>query len=338
MRVFILLLFAGAIAGLAAEALPPGAAAANDSRPLLTFTTTEVDFGKVVSGNEVRHDFEFTNDGTEAVQIADVEFGCDCSVAATWDKAIQPGERGRIAVTMNTDTLNGDVIKTITIRYAKPRKTQTGLRFKGNVWPAIEIAPRFATLGSIRKADDPASTTLKIHSNLEQALAITKVSCENAAFRAELREVNAGRDFELTITARPPLVPGLNEGLVVLETSYAKRPRMTVSVTLYLLSDLEVVPRAVLLPPGPLAKPFERRIYVTRNGGKPLKITEAAASVEGVAVEVSEEQPGVKFRLRARFPAGFMAPEGKATQLTFKTDDPSIPLVAIAVTQSRKSP
>jgi hypothetical protein len=51
-------------------------------------------------------------------------------------------------------------------------------------------------------------------------------------------------------------------------------------------------------------------------------------------VEVSGLQPGRKFRLSARFPAGFLAPDGRPTQLTFKTDDPNVPVVAIPVTQA----
>lgn len=332
MRLCCALILFAAIAG-AAE-MPGG----STSGAPLTFSEPQFEFGKVVSGNVVRHQFEYANHTANAVRIVNVEFGCDCSVAATWDQAVEPGEKGHMAVTMNTDALSGDVIKTITIHYAEPRNAQTILRMKGNIWPAIEILPRFATLGSVKKTDDPAGTKLTIRSNLEEPLTIQTVNCDNPAFQAELREVHAGREFELAVNAKGPLVPGLNEGLIAMETSYAKLPRITVPVTLYLLSDLEVVPRSVLLPPGPLPKPFERRIYVTRNGGKAVALTEATCSVEGVTVELSEVQPGTKFRLRAEFPANFQAPEGKPLVLTFKTDDPSVPEVAIPVTQARTKP
>ena len=87
-----LLITAGAVCTLAnstarAEdaAAKPGATPAlpGSAGPKIQFAEIVYDFGKVSSGEVVKHSFVFTNIGTAKLEIKDVRPGCGCTTAGT---------------------------------------------------------------------------------------------------------------------------------------------------------------------------------------------------------------------------------------------------------------
>jgi len=102
------LLIAGALGSVAdttaqaEDAAPkPGTTAApaekkESAGPKIQFAEMVYDFGKVSSGELVKHTFVFTNIGTATLEIKDVRPGCGCTTAGTWDKQVEPGKTGSI--------------------------------------------------------------------------------------------------------------------------------------------------------------------------------------------------------------------------------------------------
>src|SRR5216684_573294 len=87
-------------ATFAAEPAPPvaspppaaDAAGAQTADPRIVVDQTTYDFGKVESGQLVKHDFVFTNTGAALLEISDVRPGCGCTTAGAWDKKVEPGK------------------------------------------------------------------------------------------------------------------------------------------------------------------------------------------------------------------------------------------------------
>jgi len=98
-----------AFAQTKAASPPPGTtpAAAITSGPRIEFDTNVYNFGKVSSGELVRHDFIFTNTGTSTLEITDVRPGCGCTTAGTWDKKVEPGKTGLIPLQFNSANFGG---------------------------------------------------------------------------------------------------------------------------------------------------------------------------------------------------------------------------------------
>src|SRR2546428_7395455 len=67
-----------------ATAAPPGGAS-----PKIQFAEMVYDFGKISSGEVVKHSFVFTNVGMATLEINDVRPGCGCTTAGTWAKQVQ---------------------------------------------------------------------------------------------------------------------------------------------------------------------------------------------------------------------------------------------------------
>src|SRR5580765_2748197 len=130
-----------------ATALPEGVG------PKIQFAEIVYDFGKVSSGEVVKHSFVFTNVGTAKLEIKDVRPGCGCTTAGTWDKEVEPGKTGSIPLQFNSANFGGTILKQATVTCNDPSQTNVMLQIKGTVWKPIEITPSMAVFNVSSEAE-----------------------------------------------------------------------------------------------------------------------------------------------------------------------------------------
>ena len=89
--------------------------APNPNAPKIKLIEEKYDFGTVVEGPQVTHDFKFKNEGKEPLVLSNVRASCGCTVP-TWPKEpVLPGKESTISATYNTQGRPGRFTKTITI-------------------------------------------------------------------------------------------------------------------------------------------------------------------------------------------------------------------------------
>lgn len=98
----------------------------------MTFKYLEYDFGTVKDGDVVRHDYEFTNTGTEPLIISDAKASCGCTVPQWPKEPIQPGGKGKIRVEFDSKGKPGPQSKRVTIT-ANTTPSPIFLTIKGTV-------------------------------------------------------------------------------------------------------------------------------------------------------------------------------------------------------------
>lgn len=89
--------------------------------PVLYFSETQHDFGKVKEGNIVEYAFKFSNKGKATLKIKDVRTSCGCTAALVSSEKLQPGAEGTIEVELDTKNRSGKMSRTITIQSNDPR-------------------------------------------------------------------------------------------------------------------------------------------------------------------------------------------------------------------------
>ena len=88
-----------------------------DNSPEITFKDSLYNFDTVDRGQEVTHEFVFTNTGDRNLIINEVEAGCVCTTVPYYSsKAIAPGDTGSIKVKLETAGLFGHQAKAIAVR------------------------------------------------------------------------------------------------------------------------------------------------------------------------------------------------------------------------------
>ena len=94
---------------------PLFAIAQDDNGPDFKFEETRHDFGDIIQGNSVEHNFKFTNSGKEPLVISNIVTTCGCT-APTWPKEpIKPGDSGKIKIIFNSTGKIGRQNKVVTI-------------------------------------------------------------------------------------------------------------------------------------------------------------------------------------------------------------------------------
>ena len=89
--------------------------------PVLYFSETKHDFGKVKEGNVVEYTFKFHNKGNETLTIKDVRTSCGCTAALVSSEKLEPGVEGTLKVELDTKNRSGKMSRTITIQSNDPK-------------------------------------------------------------------------------------------------------------------------------------------------------------------------------------------------------------------------
>ncbi len=99
--------------------------------PVMSFETTEIDYGTIEKGSDPLRVFKFKNTGTEPLVIKNARGSCGCTVPKWPKEPIMPGEEGEIEVRYDTNRI-GPFTKTVTITTNEPTGRHI-LRIKGKV-------------------------------------------------------------------------------------------------------------------------------------------------------------------------------------------------------------
>ncbi|MEM6321813.1 MAG: DUF1573 domain-containing protein [Bacteroidota bacterium] len=84
-------------------------------RGRIKFTETTHKFGTIKSGDKVKHTFTFTNTGDAPLVIKNVEVSCGCTFPSYPFLPIEPGDKGEIEVTFNSEYKIGRQKPTVTV-------------------------------------------------------------------------------------------------------------------------------------------------------------------------------------------------------------------------------
>lgn len=83
--------------------------------PNIRFDSESYNFGRIIQGAEIDHQFQFTNTGSAPLVINNVEVTCGCTTPFYPFIPIEPGERGKISVHFNSKGRLGSQNPTITV-------------------------------------------------------------------------------------------------------------------------------------------------------------------------------------------------------------------------------
>jgi Protein of unknown function (DUF1573) len=72
-----------------------------EKKPVMTFSTKYVNFGKIKTGDKPSQTFEFTNTGNADLDI-DIVSGCDCTELDWTRSTVKPGQKGFVKAVFNT--------------------------------------------------------------------------------------------------------------------------------------------------------------------------------------------------------------------------------------------
>ena len=106
----------------------------NQPKTTIQFDQKVYDFGDMTDGDVVKHNFTFTNSGSNPLIIAGAHGSCGCTIPSYPKEPIMPGKTSAIEVQFNSAGKQGMVNKSVTVT-ANTDPAQTIINFTANVKP-----------------------------------------------------------------------------------------------------------------------------------------------------------------------------------------------------------
>jgi hypothetical protein len=300
--------------------------------PRAQFAELVHDFGRISSGDVVRHDFVFTNTGTATLEIKDVRPGCGCTTAGTWDRRVDPGKTGVIPLQLNSSGFNGAISKTAIVLCNDPAQTNVVLQIKGTIWKPIEVTPAMAVFNVLSEGQTNDTRIMRIVNHLDDPIELSDLKSTNQSFQAELKTVQPGREFELHVKAVPPYTSN-TAATVSVKTSAPQMPMINVGAYIVVQQPIIVAPAQITLPAGRLAAAMSLSVKFLNKGTNALALSDPVVNSPGTEVRLQELRPGQVFSLMVNFPAGFQTEPDKRVEVSVKSNHPRFPLLKVPVIQ-----
>ena len=306
----------------------PGVPAAG---PKIKFAAPVQDLGKVNAGQVVKHEFIFTNIGTQTLDITDVRPSCGCTTAGTYERKIEPGRSGIIPVQFNSANFSGQVHKSVTVTCNDPVQPTTILQFTASVWKAVDVNPAFAMFSPAVGATNTETKVVKIVNNLDEPLKLGTPVCTNQAFRVQLKTVREGKEFELEIQLATNLGPGTIMAPVTVTTSSSNLPLVSITAYAIIQPAVTVAPAQILLQAGTLPAGYRPSATVRNNSTSLIELSDVSVNAPDVKAQVQTAVTGKLWTVTLSFPTNFHAPSGQRLELTMKTTHPQHPELKVPI-------
>jgi len=219
---------------------PPGM---TSNGPKTVFSEARFEFGEVLSGAVVEHDFALRNTGSAPTRIEKVSMTTPLLVTQM-PQEVAPGAGGRIHFKLDSVSLVGKFEGTILVYLNDPALPQARLSFSGHIVPAIELSPRpaFFVAGQRGKGN---RASIEIVNHESEPLRIEKIEHPAERFATQLEALKPGQHYRLTLALKPDGPGGRSARTILIKTSSKRMPVLKVGANTYLYERVHSFPDVV---------------------------------------------------------------------------------------------
>jgi hypothetical protein len=261
-------------------------------------------------------------------------------MSGQYDRIVQPGQSGKIPLKITTGHVTGPISKSVTVITNIPGASSTlSIQMKGELWQVIQATPNSALFGNVSSQQTKDGTVVRkltIVNNGDSATKLGELKSNNPAFTPDIKELEPGKKWELTVGLGVPLPTGVQSGMIELQTGITELPKLQIACSAYLVADVDVVPNKMMIPAA-RSVVLQRDFYVRNNATKPLKVYDVSSSSPQMKVGMQETQTGMSYRITMEVPADYK-PTKEGDKITFKTDNPNYPMMTIPITEQASPP
>lgn len=269
---------------------------ASSSGPKAVFSETRFEFGEVISGDVVEHDFVVSNQGPAPVTIEKVTMTTPLLVTKM-PHEVAPGARGKIHLKLDTANLEGKFEGRILVSLNDPALPEAWLAFAGRVVPAIELSPRPAFFVAGQRGQGNRAS-IEIVNHEPEPLQIDKIEHPTDRFTTQLETLKSGQRYRLTLALKPDGPEGRAAGAILIRTSSKRVPTLKVGANTYLYERVHTFPDVVEF--GTMHSADAGRAEVTlmihQEGGTDFKV-QLSSDVPGLSLKSERGPKGDRYQV-----------------------------------------
>ena len=315
----------------ASPAVPPTAPIPAGKAEII-FDSLTIDLGTVIRGDPATKHVTFTNTGSDPLIISAVKPSCGCTTVHGGQQAVDPGKQGSFELSLDTGRFIGDVAKTVDVE-SNASNGVVRLTLKSKIWSPVTLVPPGITFGSVIKGTKVEPRVIAITVSEPEPLNLGPITCSNPYFQTEMKTIEEGRKYQLTISV-PELGDQPQDADIVLQLGHPKMKEMKLStfvnpVEAVVVQPAEFVRSAATLKSSPTSSVT---IFCHDPALETFDLTDLAFSGGGGVTVSFEHQANAKWgRINLTFPPDFDPAAAKDTHVSFHTNHPRYPQITVPV-------
>ncbi len=201
------------------------------SQPKLSINTTELNLGKITSGEIAKGKIILKNIGNEELVINSIQPSCGCTTVKQPKHILAPNEEDVAEIEFNSAGYYGQVTKFVNISTNDPSAQNTTIKLLIDIEEILVPESRINWLGEIA-LDDSVTKTITLTNTSEKPILIKNVltSAPNVSVKWEKTTIPPQKQYSLQVTVKP-VQRGFRNEYLWLETNNPTQPRYEVKIS-----------------------------------------------------------------------------------------------------------
>jgi hypothetical protein len=268
--------------------------------PRIQLDPPVLELGRMAQNEVTEWDVLVHNLGDETLEIFELSTSCPCTFPEIIDERIEPGATGRIHVTFQSKTFQGDVRKVIEVYSNDIDKSYVEIDINVFVEAQIYVEPddRKLDFGDVNYGSTPALFA-DFQSGEGEALEITILEHSETLFECKTLPGENGDDSSrrLSVSLKADASVGPIREIIRVGTNAPGATEIDLEifgrVEAELMADPERLNFRVVAPGSSLS-----RELTLRSAGSVFSVTSAEVDLQGLEVEILDAGPGREIKLR----------------------------------------
>ena len=299
----------------------------------IEFSSTLLDIGLIVPGNQYAYSVSFRNTGAFPVDIRLVRTSTPHLAAQVTPSRLKPGMAGELKIKFSPQMWPPGPFTTSVVLYSNDAADQVAtVKVAGIIRYPIIWEPISLEFTVQKGKPAAAPPRIQITPRGANALGPLKITPKVSYLSAKAEPDPSSKSFSVTTSVDPSAPIGEYTGTIEIETNNPTFPLLPITVRYQVLGELRTVPEAMDFGFIEEGKPAEAHIAVESHAGREVQILKIEPTLP-VAATVNFSRldgDGVRYAVDVRISSPPALKELKG-HLTVFTDHPEQPLISIPV-------
>ena len=298
---------------------------------------SDFDFGRVLTGTFVEHQFVVKNERAVPLVIDEVRLTPPLTLVGA-PASVAPRAQGVVRVRLDTSRVTGLFEGRIALSIADADEPNINLTFTGTVYQTVEAVPRGAFF-VVTERGQPQEQSIELVNHESEPLEIKSVVHPQDRFTTKLETLDAGKRYRLTLRLDGTGPGGRRTDPIIVTTSSRSTPTIRIAANTFVRERVYTFPDSVDLGTFPLsavnADPalLEKlaqilMVYRKGAGGFDVKVT---TDVDGLDIHAERGPLGDRWQVTLTLKRESLKPGPIKGSILIETNDPEFSRLRVPV-------
>lgn len=305
--------------------------------PRINVIDPDFDFGRVLTGTVVEHQFVLTNDSASPAIVDEVRLSSPLTLVSA-PASVAAGAQATVRVRLDTSRVLGLFEGQIVLVIADSDDAAIGLTFAGTVHQTVETLPQSAFF-VVTERGQPQEQTIELVNHEPESLEITSVDYPRDRFTTRLEPIEAGRRYRLTLRLDGNGATGRRTDPILVTTSSRSTPVVRISANTFVRERVYTFPDSVDLGSVPLGTvdtdptlldALAQTLMVYRKGTSAFEVT-LTSDLDALDIRAQRGPLGDRWQATITVKRALLKPGLLKGTIRIETNDPELPVLRVPV-------